>query len=359
MVSIQSYRTRVDTLARFDADELVVGAVGALSVVVFAYFFLVNPGYAVFPVDTFALAAAYGWVRNQGVTAKALTFLATVSTVIILGLIVVFLLQKAAVIFGRMGLDLFRFSQPFWQTDTNVYVLTPMIWGTAVTTLIATLVAAPLGVAGAIFIAEMAPPQIRDVIKPAVEMLAGIPSIVYGFIGFNIVNTAMMAYLGLSTLGSLFAVGLVIGVMALPTVVSVAEDAITAVPDEMKDGALAVGTTEWQSIKSVVVPASFSGISAAVILGIGRAMGETMAATVMLGHKAVLPSPLYDVFENTETLTTLIASQYGNAIGRSAPNYYMGALFAAGVVLFLTVLCLSVVSRLIEARMHRKLGGEQ
>ncbi|MFB6172107.1 MAG: phosphate ABC transporter permease subunit PstC [Haloarculaceae archaeon] len=359
MPSTPSYRNRLDALEGLDPDELVVGAIGVLSVVAFAYFFLVNPGYTVFPIAAFVLATAYGWVRNQGVTARALTFLATVSTVIILGLIVVYLLQKAAVVFGLMGFDLFRFAPPFWETGNNVFVLTPMIVGTIATTLIATLVSAPLGVMGAIFIAEMAPPRVRDVIKPAVEMLAGIPSIVYGFIGFNIVNTAMMAYLGLSSLGSLFAVGIVIGVMALPTVVSVAEDAITAVPDEMKDGALAVGTTDWQSIKSVVFPAAFSGISAAVILGIGRAMGETMAATVMLGHKDVLPSPLYNVFANTETLTTLIASQYGNAIGRPEPNYYMGALFAAGVVLFLTVLSLSIVSRLIEARMHRKLGGEQ
>ncbi|GAD52401.1 phosphate transport system permease protein PstC [Halarchaeum acidiphilum MH1-52-1] len=352
--SIRPYRSRLDALSERATDEVVAGAIGALSVVAFGALFLALPTYSVFPVVTFALAAAYGWYRNQGATAKSLTFLATASTVIILGLIVVYLLWKSLLVFRIMGLDLFRLASPFWETSKRTFALTPMIWGTVVTTLIATCVAGPLGIAGAIFIAEMAPPRARGVVKPAVEMLAGIPSIVYGFIGFNVVNPAMSDYLGLVSLGSLFAVGLVIGVMALPTVVSVAEDAVTAVPDEMTDGALALGTTDWQSIKSVVIPASFSGLSAAVLLGIGRAVGETMAATVMLGHNQALPDPLYDVFANTETLTTLIASQYGNAITR---DDFMSALFAAGVVLFVTVLCLSLLSRYIEARMQSTLGG--
>ncbi|MFB6165648.1 MAG: phosphate ABC transporter permease subunit PstC [Haloarculaceae archaeon] len=336
-------------------DESVAAAVGALSVLAFAALFVLAPAYAVFPIVTFVLVAIYGWVRNQGATARALTFLATGFTVLILGLITVYLLVKSLTVFRIMGLEIFtRTAPPLWQPSENVFVLTPMIWGTLVTTFIATCVAGPLGLAGAIFIAEMAPGWLRDVVKPGVEMLAGIPSIVYGFIGFNLVNPAMSEFLGLANLGSLFAVGVVIGVMALPTVVSVAEDAIQSVPDHMKDGALALGTTDWQSIKSVVIPASFSGLSAAVILGVGRAIGETMAATVMLGHNQVLPEPLYNVFGNTETLTTLIASQYGNAITNDT---YMSALFAAGVVLFVTVLALSIGSRLVERRMQSKLGG--
>ncbi|MFB6080055.1 MAG: phosphate ABC transporter permease subunit PstC [Haloferacaceae archaeon] len=354
MTPIPPYRSRLDGLSRYGADELVVGAVGVLSVVAFAFLFLTRPAYVVFPVVAFLAATAYGWVRNQGATARGLTLLATASTVVILGLIIVYLLLKSITVVRIMGPGLFRLSPPYWESSKSFFTLTPMVWGTFVTTLIATCVAGPLGIAGAIFIAEMAPRRLRDVVKPGVEMLAGIPSIVYGFIGFNIVNPAMMDYLGLSSLGSLFAVGVVIGVMALPTVVSVAEDAVTAVPDEMKDGALALGTTDWQSIKSVVVPASFSGLSAAVILGIGRAIGETMAATVMLGHNQAFPEPFYNVFGNTETLTTLIVSQYGNAITR---NDFMSALFAAGVVLFLTVLSLSLVSRYIEGRMRSKLGG--
>jgi phosphate transport system permease protein len=147
----------------------------------------------------------------------------------------------------------------------------------------------------------------------------------------------------------------VIGVMALPTVVSVAEDAIDAVPDSIKDGSAALGATGWQTITDVTLPAAFSGVSAAVLLGVGRAVGETMAATVMLTHSGGLPDPLYDVFGplGQETLTSLIASQYGVAEG-----LHMNALFAAGVVLFVTVMTISVASQYIESRMQEKLGGE-
>ncbi len=353
----QILSTRTDSLGleRLAPDEQLAAGVGCCSVVVFAVVFLLEPSLAVFPVISFLLATLYGWVRNQAETARALTLLATVSTIVILGLITLFLVYKSVTAFRIMGLGIVtKTNGTLWSSSNRVFALAPMIWGTFVTTLIATCIAGPLGIAGAIFIAEMAPGRVRDIVKPGVEMLAGIPSIVYGFIGANIVNPAMMDYLGLTTLGSLFAVGSVIGIMALPTVVSVAEDAITAVPDAMPDGALALGVTNWQSIKSVILPAGVSGISAAVILGVGRAIGETMAATVMLGHNQSFPKPLYNVFGNTETLTTLIVSQYGNAI---ADKPFLSALFAAGVVLYLTVLTLSIASLLIERRMESRLGG--
>jgi phosphate transport system permease protein len=227
-----------------------------------------------------------------------------------------------------------------------------MMWGTFLTTVIATVVAAPLGVAGAVFISELAPGWAREIIKPAVEMLAGIPSIVYGFIGFQMLNPYFMSELGVPDFASFFVAGVVIGLMALPTVVSVAEDAISSVPGPMKDGAEALGATEWQTTTSVTIPAAFSGVSAGVLLGVGRAIGETMAATVILGNVVTLPEPMTDVFGNGITLTSLIASQYGNASG-----LHLSALFAAGVVLFITVMALSIGSQLIERRMQRKLGG--
>jgi len=146
-----------------------------------------------------------------------------------------------------------------------------------------------------------------------------------------------------------------IGLMALPTVVSVAEDALSTVPESMKSGSLAIGSTEWQTTKSVTIPAAISGVSAGVLLGIGRAMGETMAATVMLSHTKGFPTPFFDVFSNFgETLTTVIAFEGGNASGLQ-----MSALFAAGVVLFGMVMLLSVTSQWIEWRMHKRLGGER
>jgi phosphate transport system permease protein len=341
-------------LADLDREMQVISGVGAVLLVATVGSFLVAPGL------TGLLALAFGaFVLASGVlaeerTAAFLLFVTTSSTVVILGFITVYLLVNALPVVREMGLYLLVGSDPFWSTGSNVYSLVPMMWGTLVTTLIATLVAAPLGVAGAVFISEIAPDWAREIVKPAVEMLAGIPSIVYGFIGFQILNEFFQNELQLPTYGSLFVAGFVIGVMALPTVVSVAEDAIASVPGSMKDGAQALGATDWQTTTTVTLPTAFSGISAGVILGVGRAIGETMAAVVILGNIPQMPEPLLDVFGNTITLTSLIASQYGAASGLQ-----MSALFAAGVVLFLTVMTLSVGSQLIERGMQAKLGGER
>ena len=349
---VRSARATVEDM---DRGAQLVDGVAVAAVLGALFSFVLAPAYTVFPVLVLFAVTVYGWGAHQANTAKLLMFLMTASTIVILGLITVYLVLRSIPVFQAMGLDIiFRTDRPFWSTSENVYSLIPMMWGTLVTTLLAMAIAGPLGVAGALFISEMAPGWVREVVKPGVEILAGVPSIVYGYIGYVIINTYMSEVFELANFGSLFAAGLVIGVMALPTVVSVAEDAIDSVPEAMKSGSLALGATDWQTIKSVTVPASFSGVSAAVLLGVGRAVGETMAVTVMLPHKQVLPDPLYDVFRGTETLTSIIASQYGVASGNQ-----MSALFAAGVVLFVTVLGLSIASQLVEAHMQRKLGGNR
>ncbi|WP_049994782.1 phosphate ABC transporter permease subunit PstC [Halapricum salinum] len=303
----------------------------------------------------FLFVSATVWVTRQAAAARTLTFLMTISTVVTLGLIAFFLFAEAIPVFERMGVRiLLPLEGEMWDPNTNTFSLVPMIWGTAITTIVAILVAGPLGVAGALFISEIAPEQVREIVKPGVEILAGIPSIVYGFIGFTIINPYVSSELS-TGFGALLPIGVVIGFMALPTVVSVAEDAISTVPESMKSGALAMGATDWQTMKSVTVPAAFSGISAAVLLGLGRAIGETMAATVMIAHVKELPQPAYDVFDSGETLTTLIAGNFGPAVGT---EYLLSALFAAGVVLFLIVTAISITSQYIEERMKRKLGGE-
>ncbi|MBP2251482.1 phosphate transport system permease protein [Halarchaeum solikamskense] len=342
------------SVAELDWSARIAGLVGALSLLAAFAAFIVRPGAVVFPAAVFAAVALYGWFTYQAETARSLTFLATASTLVILGVITVYLFVQAVPVARRMGASLLTSST--WDVHANRYGLATMMWGTLITTIIATLVSAPLGVAGAVFISEIAPKSVREAVKPAIELLAGIPSIVYGFIGFVVLNSYMMDLFRLPTTGSLFIVGLVIGVMALPTVISVSEDALNAVPNAMKDGSVALGSTDWQTTKSVSIPAAISGISAAVILGVGRALGETMAATVILANVTTLPEPLYDVFGNTITLTSAIASQYGVAAGRPMQ---LSALFAAGVVLFIVVLALSIVSQTIERRMQQTLGGEQ
>ena len=231
--------------------------------------------------------------------------------------------------------------------------MVPMIHGTVMVTTIATVVAAPLGVSAALFLSEIAPTTVRELVKPGVEILAGIPSIVYGFIGFTILSPWAADQFQITGQGSYLFVGIVVGLMALPTVVSVAEDALNSVPESMKSGSLAMGTTDWQTMTSITLPAAFSGVSAAVLLGVGRAIGETMAATVMLRGVPQLTKPLYNAFYGQATLTSLIANNYGEADGLQ-----MDALFAAGVILFITVIVISIGSQYIEWQMQRKLGGE-
>ncbi|RRJ33804.1 phosphate ABC transporter permease subunit PstC [Halocatena pleomorpha] len=354
MSKFDTLSTRVHRHRPEDDGALAVLGVGFSCLLIAFVLFLTGSGLTAVPFLGFLVAAGVGWIAYQPTTAKWLMFLATVVTVMTLGLIVAFIVREAIPAIRMMGVDLLiRTNEPLWGSGT--FSLAPMIVGTATTTVIAMTIAAPLGIAGALFLSEIAPSTVREIVKPGIELLAGIPSITYGFIGFVIINGFFDSQLQTPTIGNYFTVGLVIGIMALPTIVTVAEDAISTVPESMKSGSLAVGTTDWQTMKSVTIPAAFSGISAAVLLGVGRAMGETMAATVMIPHTKGFPSPLFDVFGGTgETLTTVIAFEGGNASGT-----HMSALFAAGVILFLTVLTLSVASQIIESRMQRKLGGKQ
>lgn len=324
--------------------------------------FLLASAWTAVPFGVFLIATGYGWARHQSLTARAVTFAMTTVTLITLGLIVIFIFAESIPVFQYESISVFgvsvpglgMFAQARWDAVTSPvrYSLLPMIHGTVMVTVIATLVAAPLGVAVALFIAEIAPPKVRELVKPGIEVLAGIPSIVYGFIGFTVINPWASKEFALNGGSTYLFVGMVVGLMALPTVVSVAEDALTSVPDVMKNGSLALGATDWQSMTSITLPAAFSGVSAAVLLGIGRAIGETMAATVMLAGVPQISEPLSNVFYGYETLTSLIANSYGSAHG-----IHQSALFAAGVVLFVTVLCLSILSQYIEARMRRRLGG--
>lgn len=346
-----------------ESSALVAGALGALALLGALFGFIVQSPYTVVALFAFLLTVGYGWVRHQSLTAHAVSLAMTISTISILGLITVYIFIEAwpafeyasAEVFGISIPGLRLFTQTQWSPVTaKRYSLIPMIHGTIMVTLIATMVAGPLGVAAALFISEVAPPKVREFVKPGIEILAGIPSIVYGFVGFTVLSPWVSDQFSIVGQGTYLFVGAVVGFMALPTVVSVAEDAISSVPESMKSGSLALGTTDWQTMSTITLPASFSGVSAAVLLGVGRAIGETMAATVMLRGQPKLPEPLYNPFYGYETLTSLIAARYGSSHGLQ-----FQALFAAGVVLFVTVLFLSIGSQLIEARMKRKLGGQE
>ncbi|MFB6235030.1 MAG: phosphate ABC transporter permease subunit PstC [Halopenitus sp.] len=334
--------------------------------------FLLAPTY-VLPVLGMALGVvAVGWITHQAVIARLLTFVATVFTVLTVAFITYFLFASAMPAVLEHGTGLFVIpvengqvrwffwldallpaGESTWNPSADVYSLVPTIWATVIVTVIAGAVAGPLGLFGALFIAEIASDGVREFIKPGVEILAGIPSIVYGFIGFQVLNGFVQTSF-LDDGASFLIAGVTVGVMALPTVVSVAEDALSSVPDSMRDGSIAIGATRWQTMKSISIPAAFSGISAAVILGLGRAIGETMAVAAIMAAGVGLADPLYDVFDASATLTSLIATQYG-----SASESTLDVLFVAGVLLFGIVAGMSVVSKYIEKRMQQKLKGDQ
>ncbi len=350
------------------ADEtepaaLAILAVMALSLLGALVGFLAVSNWTIVPFVAFLASSAVGWVRYQEETAYLIALMMTVSTILILGLIVVFIFRESipviryesATVYGITIPGIRMFIQPNWDAVSPPirYSMVPMIHGTVMVTLIASAVAAPLGVSAALFLSEIAPATVREVVKPGVEILAGIPSIVYGFIGFTVLGPWASDQFQTTGQGSYLFVGVVVGLMALPTVVSVAEDALSSVPESMKSGSLAMGTTDWQTMTSITLPAAFSGVSAAVLLGVGRAIGETMAATVMLRGVPRLTEPLVNVFYGQETLTSIIARNYGEADGLQ-----MDALFVAGVILFVTVLVISIGAQYIEWRMHKRLGGE-
>ena len=344
-----------------EPDALAVGALGSLALVGAFAGFLAMSEYTPVALLTFLLAVGYGWVRHQELAAKGVTLAMTVSTVLILALITVFIFVEAWPVLadrtGRVfgipvpGLEMFTTTNWTPAVAEPKYSMLPMIQGTILVTIIATAVAGPLGVAAALFLSEIAPGPVREVVKPGVEILAGIPSIVYGFLGFTVLSPWASDQFDLVGQGTYLFVGVVVGLMALPTVVSVAEDAINSVPESMKSGSLALGTTDWQAMTTITIPAAFSGVSAAVLLGVGRAIGETMAATVMLRNTPTIAEPLYNVFYGYDTLTSLIAANYGSSNG-----FQKDALFLAGCILFVSVLVLSIGSQLIEQRMEQQLG---
>ena len=359
-------RSRIATVREFVAsnppDALAVVVIGFLSLVAAFIGFLVTSQFTSVALVVFLVAMGYGWVRHQELTARFATLAMTVATSLILVLILVFIIIEAWPAIQYESLEVAGISIPGlralvgteWSpaTPPNRYSMVPMIHGTILVTVIATLVAGPLGVAAALFLSEIAPRTVREFVKPGVEILAGIPSIVFGFLGFVVLGPWVSDQFDLVGQGTYLFVGIVVGLMALPTVVSVAEDAINSVPESMKSGSLAMGTTDWQTMTTITIPAAFSGVSAAVLLGVGRAIGETMAATVMLRNEPTIGEPLYNVFYGFETLTSVIANKYGSATGLQE-----SALFLSGIILFITVLTLSIGSQMIESHMHKKLGG--
>ncbi|CEI71690.1 MULTISPECIES: phosphate ABC transporter permease subunit PstC [Romboutsia] len=222
-----------------------------------------------------------------------------------------------------------------WIPSADKFGISSMVVASLIATTGALIIGVPVGILTAVFIAELAPKKLAKIISPAVELLAGIPSVLYGIFGLAVIVPAIQNIFNLPKGQSLLAVIIVLAIMMLPTIISVSETAIRAVPKAYKEGSLALGASNIETIFKVVLPAAKSGILAAVILGIGRALGETMAVILVAGNSPVMPSSLMD---SVRPLTTNIALEMGYAFGT-----HQEMLFATGVVLFTFILILNIV----------------
>ncbi|MCU0435641.1 MAG: phosphate ABC transporter permease subunit PstC [Bacteroidia bacterium] len=230
------------------------------------------------------------------------------------------------------------------------YGALPLLLGSLWVCIAAILIALPLGLAAAIYISEIAQPRVRRILKPMVELLAGIPSVVYGFFGLMVVVPAIQRIFNLEVGETGLAGSVLLAIMALPAIISVSEDALRSTPREMKEASLALGATQWQTIWRVVLPWSSSGIAAAAVLGIGRAVGETMAVLMVTGNAAVIP---HSLLEPVRTLPATIAGELGEA---AQGGTHSKALFALGCLLFLITLTFNLLVEYLVIRRRRAAG---
>jgi phosphate transport system permease protein len=240
-----------------------------------------------------------------------------------------------------------------WYPTFGLFGTMPLILGSVLVTITSIAMALPLGVATAVFVREVAPDWAREILKPMIEVLAGIPSVVLGFFGMIAIAPLIRKTLGAPTGLTVFAGALILAYMALPTIISVAEDALDAVPKSYRDASLAMGATKWQTIWRVVVPAARSGIITAVMLGMGRAIGETMAVMMVTGNAARMPLSLDSLFRPARTMTATIAAEMGE-VAQGSTHYH--ALFWIGVVLFLVTFIINLAAAIGIFQKQRR-GG--
>jgi phosphate transport system permease protein len=260
-----------------------------------------------------------------------------------LALIAIFIFGEGVPLIWKVGFWEFIFGQR-WIPSKGFFGIFSMIVGSFWVTNGALLLGIPLGLACAIFLCEWTPPSIAMVLRPTIQLLAAIPSVIYGFWGLIVLVPLVRNYLGGAGL-SILSGSLILGFMILPTIISISEDSLKALPPSYKAGALALGATHWQTIWRVMIPAAKSGIVASIILGMGRAIGETMAMIMILGNAVKMPTSFID---SARTLTTNIGIEMGYASGD-----HRQALFATGVVLFLIIMLLNSLAITLSRRRPR------
>jgi phosphate transport system permease protein len=266
--------------------------------------------------------------------------LVALSSISILALIAFFIFVEGVPLMWKTGLKSFLLGDR-WYPSKGSFGIFPMIVGSFWVTVGALIVGLPLGVACAVYLSELTHPTLAMVLRPMIQLLAAIPSVIYGFWGLIVLVPLIRESLGGPGL-SILAGSLVLGIMILPTIISISEDSLRALPRTYKEGALSLGATHWQSIWRVLVPAARSGIVASIILGMGRAIGETMAMIMILGNAAQVP---HSILQSARTLTTNIGIEMGYATGD-----HRQALFATGVILFFIIMGLNSLALVVSRK---------
>ncbi len=261
------------------------------------------------------------------------------SAVVFVALIFYFLLREGLPALTEVPLgDLFSLR---WYPIEKYFGILPLITGSLIVTIGAGLVAVPFGVGTAIFISEIAPRWAREILKPLVELLGGLPSVVLGFLGILVLSPALREMLNLPTGLTALTGSLLLGGIAVPTIVSIAEDALDSVPRAYRDAALALGATRWQTIWRVTLPAAKSGVLTAIMLGVGRSIGETMTVMMVTGNAPVLAATPLALFSPVRTMTATIAAEMGEVASGSV-HYH--TLFFIGIILFLISLIVNITA---------------
>lgn len=280
-------------------------------------------------------------------------FLAGLLSIVILFSIIAILLKE--------GLPVFVFTNPWdflsgtkWYpvSDPPTFGILPFIVSTMMITLIATAISVPLGIACAAYLSEIASPRIADMVKPVIELMAGMPSVMIGFIGLALLSPLVQSLFNLDTGLCGLTASIMLSLMSLPIIVSVSEDALHAVPKEFKEASYALGATRWETIRHVCIPSAISGITAAIMLGVGRAIGETMTVLMVAGGALAVPVSPTDPMT---TMTSAIASGIGNAV-RGGLQYQ--ALFAIGLILFILTFAVNLGAEKVLERQKRKFARQ-
>ena len=287
---------------------------------------------------------------------KAALFLAAISAALILLGMILFLVKESIPFLSQKSLYDFL-SGTAWKPKEGTYGAFVFILGSLLVTLCSVMLAVPLGLACAVFLSEVAPKWMRDVTRPAIELLAGIPSIVYGLFALVVLVSIIQFDIGRVLTGEpyptgrgLFAASVILAIMILPIIISVSQDALQSVPKCYKEASYALGSTKWQTIRRVVVPSAMPGIAAGIILGIGRAIGETMAIVLVLGNVLMIPTSLFGPQSRGEALTSAIMLEMPYA---SVGSIHYSALFMLGLTLFVIVFILSILSEHLTSRKVR------